>query len=65
MRLGHVPFERKLVEQVLLGDAAFPIIGFTPSLNDQSESATPIPRNTYFFNGIAPTQSSRFTPENA
>ena len=60
-----MPFERKLVEQVLLGDAAFSIIGFTPSPNDQSESATPIPRNTYFFNGIAAMQSSRFTPENA
>src|SRR5215216_7804686 len=46
MPLGHVPFERKLVEQGFLSDPTFPHHGLHPGpLNDQSESATSNPRN--------------------
>jgi len=37
-------------------DATFPIIGFIPGLNDQSESADLKPAQPYFFNGIAPNR---------
>ena len=51
-----MPFERKLVEQMLLVDATFSHLDFTPRLNDQSESATANQRNIYFFNGIGQIQ---------
>ena len=56
--LGHMIFERKLVKQGVLPDAAFPHHRLHPRPNDQSKSATPNPRNPYFFNAIAPKQTS-------
>jgi hypothetical protein len=39
MPLRHMTFERKLVEQSVLPDLAFPHHRLHPSLSDQSESA--------------------------
>jgi hypothetical protein len=49
MLLGHVPFERKFVQQGVLPDTAFPHPQLHSGLNDQSESVTPNPRNPRVF----------------
>src|SRR5436305_11579870 len=43
--LRHMPFERKLVKQSVLPNAAFPHHRLHSAPNDQSESATPSQRN--------------------
>src|SRR5262249_15955375 len=59
----HMTFERELVEQGFLPAPTFPHHRFAPqSPTDQSESADPNPRNTYFSNRIRRNRPSAGLP---